>query len=141
MVKTIINWALSRQRQSMAVPENSVMLLTIRPSRAVTLDNIIWSFDDPERSLTREPFVGTTNDAITAVALLKGYTVTAPLLLQFSRHPLPHHDIRLDRVTEEASESGHDYLWAKMNVLCWLCPALLKYFSTAPPHIYARITQ
>ena len=56
--------------------------------------------------------------------------------LYFSEAPFPRHQAELIWVREEYG--GNWYRLNGTDLEGWLCPALFKYFSTAPPRIYCR---
>jgi hypothetical protein len=56
-------------------------------------------------------------------------------LLIFSAQPFPGHQAELEWVREE--DGGNWYRSEGMEA--WLCPALFKYFKSAPARIYCQI--
>jgi hypothetical protein len=98
--------------------------------------NGVWCFDDPNVGLVREPFVAgadTFFDVATADIpnAEKGVTVV------FSAQPFPTAQIVVEWVAKE--NNGDLYRWPERNLTGWLCPALLKYLSPAPPKIYVEL--
>jgi hypothetical protein len=94
-----------------------------------------WVFDDEVRGLNREPFVAGIPDMIDEFVkdipdARKGFR------LLFSSAPFPGYQIELLRVREEYG--GYWYRSRGLLLEGWLCPALFKYFETAPKTIYAR---
>jgi hypothetical protein len=92
-----------------------------------------WVFDDPTTGLVQEPFVAGIPEIIDrAVANIpdagKGFKLT------FSARPFPGYQIVLNWVREEFD--GNWYRVEGTTSEGWLCPALLKYFATAPQRIY-----
>ncbi len=114
---------ISRQRPN--------VLHTIRPY----WDGATWVFDDPQRGLVREPFVGGTPDMIDRALVEAGLPPRQPFSAVFSDREFPGWHIVLERVREESG--GMWYRWAGMEG--WLCPALLRYFDAAPRRIYCQI--
>jgi hypothetical protein len=56
--------------------------------------------------------------------------------LLFSPTPFPGHQVRL---SWRRAESGGNWYWSETDQLeGWLCPALFRYFDTAPREIYVR---
>jgi hypothetical protein len=96
----------------------------------------MWVFDDPAVGLRREPFISGADTMIDkAVAEIpnahKGFA------LIFASNPFPGHQIALEW---RRAESGGDWYYSpQLQQEGWLCPALLKYFTKAPPAIYVGI--
>ena len=94
-----------------------------------------WVFDDERVDLFREPFVAGADHIID---LLTAHIPDADqgFRLTFSAQPFPGHQVRL--VLDRPEYGGYWYSWPERNVEGWLCPALFKYFETAPKEIYAQ---
>ncbi|MEY2555423.1 MAG: hypothetical protein QOF93_567 [Verrucomicrobiota bacterium] len=95
-----------------------------------------WVFDDPAVGLSREPFIAGIDTMIDkAVADIpnaeKGFRAI------FSASPFPGVNWKLDWRREESG--GNWYYSDRFKMEGWLCPALLKYFPTAPREIYVKI--
>ena len=95
-----------------------------------------WVFDDPAVGLSREPFIAGIDTMIDkAVADIpnaeKGFRAI------FSEAPFPGANWKLDWRREESG--GNWYYSDQFKMEGWLCPALLKYFPTAPREIYVKI--
>lgn len=105
-------------------------LFTIAPTRTPWGT---WCFDDPARGLKGEPFVGEINDILDHVA--DGATA---LEITFSADRFPGWQLSLERVDADACGIGTDYHCPELGITGWLCPALFKYFPTAPQTIYAQ---
>jgi hypothetical protein len=98
----------------------------------------LWVFDDPEKGLDQEPFVGGMDDLIEyAVQEARIENPEKGFLALFSKDPFPGSHIRLDWVEKQLS--GNVYRWAEKDMEGWLCPALLKYFVSAPDTIYIAV--
>jgi len=111
------------------VPQNSIFV--IRPYKYFGT----WVFDDPAAGLVREAFVSgadTIIDRFTAdiPGAADGFTLT------FSAQPFPGYQTKLERVREE--HGGNWYRSPELGLEGWLCPALFKYFRTAPENLYAK---
>lgn len=107
-------------------------LLVICPYRW----NGMWVFDDAAAGLHREPFVAgidTMIDRLTAGIpdAERGFRMV------FSATAFPGHTVRLEWRREESG--GNWYTCPQLGMEGWLCPALFKYFETAPPEIYAKL--
>ncbi len=96
--------------------------------------NGIWAFDDPRVGLVQEPFVSGMPEIIDR-AVQNIPDAENGFVLIFSIHPFPGATIELEWVREEAC--GNWYRWNEMEG--WLCPALFRYFDTAPPKLYAQV--
>jgi len=95
-----------------------------------------WVFDDPAVGLSREPFIAGIDTMIDkAVADIpnaeKGFRAI------FSASPFPGANLKLD--WRRAESGGNWYYSDQFKMEGWLCPALLKYFRTAPREIYVKI--
>jgi hypothetical protein len=89
-----------------------------------------WVFDDARVGLHREPFVSGIPQMIdTLVANVpnaeKGFRLLS------SSEPFPGYQVELVKVRPEFQ--GVWYRWVDRN-----CPALFRYFQTAPSRLYAR---
>lgn len=95
----------------------------------------MWVFDDESVELVREPFVAGADEIIeTLVSELpnaeKGFS------LVFSAKPFPGFQTVFDWRREEMG--GNWYFNQEVDMEGWLCPALFKYFETAPEKIYVQ---
>jgi hypothetical protein len=118
-------------------PQNSSVgamnaLLVIAPYKYQGM----WVFDDPAVGLSREPFIAGIDTMIDkAVADIpdaeKGFRAI------FSASPFPGANLKLD--WRRAESGGNWYYSDQFKREGWLCPALLKYFPTAPREIYVKI--
>ncbi|MFC1497917.1 tyrosine-protein phosphatase [Verrucomicrobiota bacterium] len=96
----------------------------------------VWAFDDKDRRLVREPFVGAINPMIDQlVTNIPNAKVGFRLL--FSSGFIPEHNAKLVWVKNEGR--GNWYYCEKFKTRGWLCPALLKYFPEPPKEIYVRV--
>src|ERR1700731_5044514 len=95
-----------------------------------------WVFDDPAVGLSREPLIAGIDTMIDkAVADIpnakKGFRAI------FSASPFPGADLRLEWRRDESD--GNWYYSDRFKMEGGLCPALLKYFPTAPHEIYVKV--
>ena len=100
------------------------------------LDNGLWVFDDAAVGLVQEPFVAGADLIIDRLAeqvpdARNGFT------LIFSELPFPGHQVSLEWLHEECG--GNVYRCNELDMVGWLCPALLKYFAEAPHKIFAEV--
>lgn len=98
-------------------------------------DRYTWVFDDKSVGLVREPFVSGIPEMIDILVqdipdADKGFR------LLFAANPFPGYQAELVRTREE--HRGYWYRWELKNREGWLCPAMFKYFSSAPPTIYCK---
>jgi len=97
-----------------------------------------WVFDDESVGLVREPFVSGIPKMIDS--LVQDITNAGKgFKLLFSQNPFPGYQAEL--VWEREEYGGNWYRWQANNLQGWLCPALFKYFSEAPPQIYCKAEQ
>jgi len=94
----------------------------------------MWVFDDLAVGLTREPFVAGIDTMIDRVVASipdagKGFR------LLFSAAPFPGYTIKLEWRREDYG--GNWYYSPQLDMEGWLCPALFRYFTEAPPELYA----
>ena len=99
--------------------------------------NDFWVFDDLSVGLCQEPFVSGFDHIIDLLTAQipeadKGFK------LVFSSQPFPGFTARFDWNREEMG--GNWYSWKERCIEGWLCPALFKYFETAPKEIYIRVS-
>ena len=95
----------------------------------------LWVFDDPAVGLTREPFIAGIDTMIDKLVApiadaQRGFRAI------FSAAPFPGYDLKLEWRREESG--GNWYYCSKFQMEGWLCPALLKYFPSAPREIYVK---
>ena len=96
----------------------------------------IWAFDDASVGLVREPFVDRVNFFIDTLATHIPDAENGIRLL-FSAKPFPGWSLSFKKVKEEFEGN-----WYSCNELGgemgWLCPAMFKYFQSAPDELYAK---
>lgn len=100
-----------------------------------------WVFDDPEKGLVREPFVGGA-DRMISIATHEIPNADLGFLMIFSDRPFPDATIHLKWVREYLG--GNVYCWVDELVAGeplegWLCPALLQFFEVPPQDIYIQV--
>lgn len=95
----------------------------------------MWVFDDPAVGLQREPFIAGIDTMIDR--LVEGIPNAAQgFRLIFSPTPFPGYTVKLEW---RRSEHGGNWYWCdEYRIEGWLCPALFKYFDSAPKELYAR---
>lgn len=95
----------------------------------------MWVFDDPKVGLVQEPFVSGA-DTIIDVLTEDLPNAADGFKLIFSPEPFPGYSAHF--VWSRPEHNGNWYSWPARNTEGWLCPALLKYFQTAPKDLYAK---
>jgi hypothetical protein len=94
-----------------------------------------WVFDDPATGLKREPFVlGIDTMIDKMVAEIPNAEQGFRAL--FSAKPFPGSNLKLE--WRRAESGGNWYYSDQFKMEGWLCPALFKYFVTAPREIYVK---
>ena len=93
-----------------------------------------WVFDDEAVGLDKEPFVSGIPEMIKF--LTRGiHDAETGFRMLFSAQPFPGYQEKLTWVREEMC--GNIYWSDTLKQEGWLCPALLKYFTSgAPKEIY-----
>jgi hypothetical protein len=95
-----------------------------------------WMFDDERVGLQGEPFVSGIPDIIDQV-VRDIPDAEAGFTLIFSPEPFPGATVELERVRPEFG--GTWYRWTAAGMEGWLCPALFRYFDTAPSRLYCQV--
>ena len=97
-----------------------------------------WVFDDEATGLIKEPFVAGIPAMINK--LIDDNDIKDAkdgFKLIFSANPFPDSQVSLTRLYDE--HGGNWYLWDDVGIEGWLCPALLKYFKSAPQRLFAKV--
>jgi hypothetical protein len=115
--------------QSLAPPENALMVISPYWYQGT------WVFDDPRAGLVREPFVQGVPEMIDYLvkdipSAKEGFRLT------FSAKPFPGYQKKLTWV--RADMGGNYYRMDDPPMQGWLCPAMFRYFASAPRELYAR---
>ena len=93
-----------------------------------------WVFDDERVGLAQEPFVLGADTVIEhMVASIPG--AEEGFTLVFSDKPFPQYQLEFEWRCEEFE--GNWYYSEHLDMEGWLCPALFRYFESAPSRIYA----
>ncbi len=94
-----------------------------------------WVFDDASVGLDKEPFVQGIPEMIDY--LVKDIpNARSGFVLLFSSQPFAGYQVELTRVREEYG--GHWYKAKDYSAEGWLCPALFRYFESAPESLYIK---
>lgn len=95
----------------------------------------MWVFDDESVGLVKEPFVSGADEMIDR--LVSEIPVASDgFRLIFSGTPFPGYSTHLSWRREEYG--GNWYFAEQFDMEGWLCPALFKYFESAPSDIYVK---
>jgi hypothetical protein len=97
-----------------------------------------WVFDDAQVELVQEPFIEGIPEMID-ILVQDIPNADNGFRLLFSAAPFPNYQAELVLLKEEYG--GNWYHWEAHHLEGWLCPALFKYFSDAPQHIYCKAEQ
>ena len=123
-----------------------------KPTNAIyTLDAYrhagMWVFDDDSVGLVKEPFVAGADILFDHLSGRHIDGTNTSVSIAFSTTPIPGHDVHAV-LTGADGYDGHFYKVAKfvgdddmVAFPFWLCPALLKYYDTAPSDIYIKIAK
>ena len=95
----------------------------------------VWVFDDEKVGLVQEPFVSGADDIIGKL-VSEIPNAENGFSLFFSATPFPGHQAEFEWKREEFG--GNWYYIKELNMEGWLCPALFKYFDSAPQNFYAQ---
>lgn len=98
----------------------------------------MWVFDDDRVGLHREPFVSGI-DVMIDKLVAEIPNAEKGFRLVFSPNPFPDYQVKL--VWRRGEYGGNWYYSPKYDMEGWLCPALFKYFETAPKELYGRAEQ
>lgn len=99
----------------------------------------MWAFDDESKGLQREPFIGQTNAIIDQMVKHLNNPEKGFMLL-FSGTKFVDAEIKFEWVRHDDEFDGNWYKESSTGVQGWLCPALLKYFDTAPKEIWIAVS-
>ena len=96
----------------------------------------LWVFDDPTVGLSKEPFIAGIDTMIDKVVANipkaeRGFRAI------FSATPFPGSGFKLEWRREDSG--GNWYYSDQFKMEGWLCPALLRYFPSAPREIYVKV--
>ena len=112
-----------------SLPANA--LIVIAPYRHAGT----WVFDDPSAGLVREPFVAGVPEMIDVLVKdIPGATNGFRLL--FSAQPFPGYQKRLTWLRGDMG--GNYYRMEEPAMEGWICPAMFRYYKTAPKELYVK---
>ena len=96
----------------------------------------LWVFDDARVGLVQEPFVSGADTIIDKMVADIPNAANGVTIL-FSANPFPGSQFEFIWRREEMG--GNWYFSSQHEMEGWLCPALFRYFESAPRHIYAQV--
>ena len=97
----------------------------------------LWVFDDERVGLDKEPFISGADTLIERALEAKGIVDGENgFRLLFSAGEFPGYDLKLAWVRE--GDGGNWYRSKEFEMEGWLCPAMFKYFDTAPKELFAK---
>lgn len=100
--------------------------------------NGVLVFDDPKVGLDREPFIMGADIALMTVAQFVGVDSSSFILI-FSAQKFPGYQAVADWIREGEGGNWYRVSFGENSAEGWLCPALLKYFESAPQQIFFQI--
>ena len=103
----------------------------IQPYKYLTM----WVFDDEKVGLVQEPFVSGADEIIEKMVENIPDAENGFILL-FSSSPFPGYQAEFEWRRED--QDGNWYYFKEFDMEGWLCPALFKYFESAPQNIYVQ---
>ncbi len=108
---------------------NSIMVI------APYVDAGTWVFDDPAAGLRKEPFVAGIPEMIDD--LVKDVpNAKSGFRLLFSAQPFPGHQKTLTWTRSDGT--GNYYRLDEPPLEGWICPAMFRYYSAPPEHLYVK---
>jgi hypothetical protein len=109
--------------------ENAIMILAPYRHQGT------WVFDDASTGLVKEPFVAGVPEMIDV--LVKDIPdADRGFRLLFSANPFPGHQKKLKWLRGDSG--GNYYALDDPPMEGWICPAMFKYYSTAPKTLYVK---
>jgi hypothetical protein len=94
-----------------------------------------WVFDDSAAGLIKEPFVAGVPEMID-VLVRDIPSATNGFRLLFSAQPFPGYQKKLTWLRGDMG--GNYYEMDEPPMEGWICPAMFRYFDTAPPELYVK---
>lgn len=95
----------------------------------------VWVFDDARVGLVQEPFVAGADTVIDRmVEHIPDAAAGVTILFAARAFPGSQHEF----VWRREELGGNWYFSPQFGLEGWLCPALFKYFETAPERIFAQ---
>jgi hypothetical protein len=119
----------SRVTNHAGPPTNAIMVI------APYWYNGTWVFDDPAVGLKREPFVAGVPEMIDG--LVKDIpNAKDGFRLTFAANPFPGFQSKLTWLRGDSG--GNYYKLDQPSMEGWICPAMFRYYKTAPKNLYVK---
>ena len=100
--------------------------------------NGLWVFDDERVGLVQEPFIAGADTFIDLALEEKNIPDGENgFRLIFSAGEFPGFDFKIIWVRE--GDGGNWYYSEEFEMEAWLCPALFKYFESAPKEVFTKV--
>ena len=112
-------------------PSRSNTIMTIAPYR----HNGTWVFDDGSAGLVQEPFVAGVPEMID-VLVSDILNANDGFRMLFSANPFPGYQKKLTWLRGDST--GNYYELEEPPMEGWICPAMFKYYKTAPKELYVK---
>ena len=112
-------------------PSRSNAIMTIAPYR----HNGTWVFDDVSAGLVQEPFVAGVPEMID-VLVSDIPNANDGFRMLFSANPFPGYQKKLTWLRGDST--GNYYKLEEPPMEGWICPAMFKYYKTAPKELYVK---
>ncbi|MFK7776984.1 MAG: hypothetical protein QM501_02525 [Gimesia sp.] len=94
-----------------------------------------WVFDDSSAGLVKEPFVAGVPEMIDVIVKdIKNADDGFRLI--FSANPFPEYQKKL--IWLRGDQGGNYYRFEDSDMEGWICPAMFKYYETAPKELYVK---
>lgn len=94
-----------------------------------------WVFDDSSAGLVQEPFVAGVPEMIDLIVADIPHAAEGFRLL-FSAKPFPKYQKKL--IWLRGDQGGNYYRFEDSDMEGWICPAMFKYYETAPKELYVK---
>lgn len=118
------------------MPENTAVTNQLQVIAPYWLESVqTWVFDDPATGLVQEPFVSGVPEMIDDL-VREIPQARQGFRLLFSSAPFPGYQRKLEWVRKELE--GNWYRADQPPIEGWLCPALFRYFESAPAELYVK---
>ena len=126
----LASWAYLARSLGLASPaSNAIMVI------APYWYNGTWVFDDASAGLKREPFVAGVPEMLDV--LVKDFpTAREGFRLLFSANPFPGYQKKLTWLRGDTG--GNYYRLDDPPMEGWICPALFRYYRSAPRNLYVK---
>ena len=130
LIASAVAWSFGLFPGSQPTPrENAIMMI------APYWHEGTWVFDDNSVGLVQEPFVAGVPEMID-ILVEDIPNAEDGFRLLFSANPFPGHQKELTWLRGDSD--GNFYELDEPSMEGWICPAMFKYFQTAPKNLYIK---